>query len=218
MYCNGRMKSLSRQLRKTPPSPRERAKRHITLSGLKPRDMVRWANLNLIDWLNQAESASIRRVLEIIDLAQQAQRIAEEARQAATDEQYFACKVRVGSVLSKLNAALLRYDCKAEVLFYASSLHRQYLFSGRVRNLSETGAVAFLIENLALVHRFRCCVECQRWFFAITEHQRYCGDRCRKRHAAYGRLFKDKRARYMREYRSKEKARDLNAKKLARGN
>lgn len=212
------MKSLIRKLQKKPLSIEERAIRYVTLSGLKPRVMVRGANQNLIDWLNQGRSVSVRRVLEIIDLAQQAQRIADEARQAAADEQYFSAKFRAGTILSKLNAALSRYNCTAIILFWDASLHRRYLFSARGRkDRPEVIAVAFLIENLAFVHRVRRCVECQRWFFGITEHQKYCGDNCRKRHAAHGQSFKEQRRLYMREYRSKEKARDANAKKLARG-
>jgi len=212
------MKSHSRQLRKRKqPSIEERAKQHIRLSGLKPRDMGRWANLNLIDWLNKKQSVRVRRVLGIIALAQEAHRIAEEARQCPTDEQYFSYKVRAGTVLSKLNAVLSRYECKVRVLFYASSVHRHYLFfSGRGTD-PEVIAVAFLIENLALVHRIRRCSECQRWFFAVTEHQKYCGDNCRKRHAARGEEFLERRRTYMRDYRQKQKAADIRAKKLARG-
>ncbi len=77
--------------------------------------------------------------------------------------------------------------------------------------------MAFLIENLALVHRIRRCLECQRWFFAITEHQKYCGDNCRKRHAARGEEFLEKRRIYMRDYRQKQKAADIRASNLARG-
>ena len=178
--------------------------------------MVKWANLNLVDWLNQAKSAGVRRVLDIIALAQQASRIAEEARQASTDEQYFSCKFRESPIVSKLNAALFRYDCKAKILFYDASLHRQYLFSGRVRDQSEARAVAFLIENLTLVHRVRRCVECQRWLFAVTEHQKYCGDNCRKRHAARGADFLAQRRLYMRNYRQGQKAAEMRARKLVK--
>jgi hypothetical protein len=206
------MTSRTRQLRI------EDVKRHIKLSGLKTRDMVRWANLNLIDWLNQAKSASVRRVLDIIVSAQQAQRIAEDARRVATDEQYFSCKVRAGSVLSKLNAALSRYNCMVKVLFYDASLRRHYFFfTGRdSKDRREVVAVAFLIENLALVHRVRRCVECQRWFFAVTEHQKYCGDNCRKRHAAQGADFRAQRRLYMRDYRQQQKAAETRAKKLVK--
>jgi hypothetical protein len=216
VYCNGRVKQQTRQLRKKSVDIGKSAKRHITLSGLKPRDMARWANLNVIDWLNQAKSASIRRVLEIIELAQQAQRIAGAARRVVTDEQYFSLKVQAGAVLSKLNAVLFRYNCTAKIVFYGASLHRQYLFSDRIRDLSETRAVAFLIENLPVVHRVRRCLECERWFFGITEHQKYCGDNCRKRHAAHGLEFLAQRRLYMRGYRQKQKAADMRAKKLVR--
>jgi hypothetical protein len=81
----------------------------------------------------------------------------------------------------------------------------------------EVIAVAFLIENLALVHRIRRCLECRRWFFAITEHQKYCGDNCRKRHAARGDEFLEKRRTYMRDYRQRQKAADMPSTKLARG-
>jgi hypothetical protein len=206
-----------RRLQKTPPSIGERAKQHITLSGLKPGDMVRWANLNLIDWLNHSRSESVRRVLEIIDLAQQAYRIADEARQDSTDEQYFSCGCRLDPVLSKLNTVLFRYECKARTYFHNASVARHYLFFARRRGRDpEVIAVAFLIENLDVVHRVRRCGECERWFFAVTEHQKYCSDNCRKRHAAYGQSFKEKRRLYMREYRRKEKAQDANAEKLAR--
>jgi hypothetical protein len=215
VYCNGRMKSHSRQLRQKPPSIGERAKRHITLSGLKPRDMVRWANLNLIDWLNHSRSGSVRRVLEIIDLAQTGYELHEERRQASTDEQSRSCFGRIMKVLSKLNTILLRYECTARIVSYGSSLSRQYLFLSRRGRDPEVIAVAFLIENLAVVHRVRRCAECQRWFFGITEHQKYCGDNCRKRHAARGEEFLEKRRTYMRDYRQKQKAADMRAKKLA---
>jgi len=189
----------------------------MKLSGLKVRDMARWANQNVIDWVDRARSGSVRRILEIVDLAQQAHQIAEEARQAPTDEQYLSCSDRACSVLSELNAVLFRYDCKTKILLFGSSLHRQYLFSGGARDLSETRAVAFLIENLALVNRIRRCAECRRWFFAVTEHQKYCGDKCRKRHAAHGEEFLEKRRTYMRDYRQNQKAADMRANKLARG-
>jgi hypothetical protein len=204
----------SRQLLNNDPT--DRAKRHIRLSGLTPTKMSRWANLNLIDWLNHARSGGMQRVLEILDLAQEAHRIAEESRHALTQEEHKSSIVRLNPILSKLNAVLFHYNCKARIVCYASSLYRQYLFfSGRSRT-PDVIAIAFLIENLSLVHRIRRCVECQRWFFAITEHQKYCGDNCRKRHAARGEEFLEKRRIYMRDYRQKQKAADIRATKLAR--
>jgi hypothetical protein len=69
-----------------------------------------------------------------------------------------------------------------------------------------------------LLERFRVCgePECKRWFFAITNHQRYCGEACRIRHVAQSQSFKEKRARYMREkYRPQIKQLEERAKQLA---
>jgi len=192
------------------------AKRKIRLSGLKSRDMARWANLNLIDWLNKSHSVSAQRVIEIIGLAQSGFALAQELRQTVTDDQHRSCLTRIMEIVSKLNAVLFRYDCKAKIFWYGSTLSRQYLFLSRSARDPEITAVAFLIENLALAHRVRRCFECKRWFFAITEHQKYCRDRCRKSHAAQGEVFLEKRRTYMRDYRQRQKEADTRAKRLAK--
>jgi hypothetical protein len=56
--------------------------------------------------------------------------------------------------------------------------------------------------------RFRRCQhsDCQRWFYAETTHQIFCGENCRKRHASQSPEFKEKRRIYMREkYRPQQK-------------
>jgi hypothetical protein len=63
---------------------------------------------------------------------------------------------------------------------------------------------------------FRQCRDCSRWFFALAEHQSYCGNSCRKRHASVSEEFKEKRRLYMRAYRRLEKERERRAKTLAR--
>jgi hypothetical protein len=82
----------------------------------------------------------------------------------------------------------------------------------------ETRAIWWLCGNNGRwIDVFRQCRDCSRWFFALAEHQVYCGDACRKRDASCSEKFKQRRRLYMRKYRSAEKARDVNAKKLARG-
>lgn len=69
-----------------------------------------------------------------------------------------------------------------------------------------------------LLERLRVCDEpnCKRWFFAMTNHQRYCAGACRIRHVARSQSFKEKRARYMREkYRPQMKQLEERAKLLA---
>jgi hypothetical protein len=62
--------------------------------------------------------------------------------------------------------------------------------------------------------RFRRCAACSRWIFAVTDHQRFCGEECRKRNAAESPEFKKKRRIYMKErYRPQQK--ELQRRSLA---
>jgi len=203
------MKLRSRQLR-------SEVKTHIKLSGLKPSAMAGWANRNLVDWLNNAKSVGVERVLKILLLAQQARALTEETRLASSSKEYMSCIRRLNPVLDELDTVLLRYNCKAEVFHCDGSLHRHYLFCAPRTKKSEVVAIAFLLENLPVLHRIRRCLDCRCWFFGITEHQKYCGDSCRKRHAAQGEEFLEHRRLYMRDYRRKEKMAEQNSKKFAR--
>lgn len=64
----------------------------------------------------------------------------------------------------------------------------------------ENKAVQWIVQNVSAVHRIRRChrSQCRKWFFAITDHQKYCDDPCRKKEAQQGPEFKRKRAEYMR--------------------
>jgi len=64
---------------------------------------------------------------------------------------------------------------------------------------------------------FRQCGHCSKWFYAMTEHQRYCAVNCRQKSHATSTEFKEKRARYMREtYRPREKRQAKFATELAK--
>jgi hypothetical protein len=83
----------------------------------------------------------------------------------------------------------------------------------------ETHAIWWLCGNRAKwVDYFRQCRDCKRWFFALAEHQSYCGDSCRKRYASQSEEFKEKRRLYMRTYRRTEGERDERARNAARRN
>lgn len=62
--------------------------------------------------------------------------------------------------------------------------------------------------------RIRTCRNCHRWFYAVTNHQTHCSDRCRQHLHSRNVSFKEKRRLYMRRYREAEKSRHLVAKKL----
>jgi hypothetical protein len=57
--------------------------------------------------------------------------------------------------------------------------------------------------------RYRRCSNCSRWFYAQTEHQRFCEEICRKANASKSEVFKEKRRLYMRKRRADEKAEDM---------
>jgi hypothetical protein len=75
----------------------------------------------------------------------------------------------------------------------------------------KSAAVRYLM-NLTLegkLNRVRRCVrsECNRWFIARVKKQQCCSTGCRKVAESKDLAFKKGRARYMRDYRSREKAR-----------
>jgi hypothetical protein len=64
---------------------------------------------------------------------------------------------------------------------------------------AEAFNVSWLLASRDHVERIRRCEDCEKWFYAVTEHQKFCADRCRKHYAAQSEEFKAKRASYMRE-------------------
>lgn len=77
----------------------------------------------------------------------------------------------------------------------------------------EALAATWITSHLDTVHLIRRCRQCPKWFFAVTDHQKYCSTACRKRDASQGESFKEKRARYMREtYRPRVKREEAASK------
>lgn len=68
-------------------------------------------------------------------------------------------------------------------------------------DLMEPFMIARLLDavNQGKISRFRQCLDCRQWFYAVRGHQQFCGDACRRRHEAQSPAFKQKRASYMRE-------------------
>jgi hypothetical protein len=127
--------------------------------------------------------------------------------------------------LRELQSLLIRYSWRPTVedRLYRSLGQRLLWDRTNSADTEENRAVQFLLEQIdghngpARILRFRRCRECARWFYAVKDHQIYCGESCRKRHAAHGQSFKEKRRLYMKKYRSDEAERDARAKRLAKG-
>ncbi len=82
---------------------------------------------------------------------------------------------------------------------------------------TEAGRETFAIWWLCLhkgkfIDYFRQCRECGKWLFALVDHQSFCSDSCRKRHASHDQDFREKRRVYMRAYRRAEKEKDHHAR------
>ena len=66
------------------------------------------------------------------------------------------------------------------------------------------------------ISRIRNCRNCGQWFYAVTDHQAFCDDRCRQQFHSRDKRFKEKRRLYMRRYRKQEKSQDLKAAQMVK--
>jgi len=137
-------------------------------------------------------------------------------RDPKAQELYRTC----ADLIDTVNARLRRYRWVPELKFAldAPITHRQTWDERTESYYHENLAVwIFLIElSEGRIDRFRRCIHCGRWFYAITDHQKYCGAGCRVREHSQGGEFKKKRARYMREkYRPAMREQEAAAKRLA---
>ncbi len=78
----------------------------------------------------------------------------------------------------------------------------------RTAHFKECIAIDWLLRDAELgkMYRYKVCPECKKWFYTLTDHQRFCADPCRKRYASHSEEYKTKRCEYMRRYRQDQKA------------
>ena len=137
-------------------------------------------------------------------------------RDPKAEDLYRTC----AELVDRINARLDRYRWVPELMFRLDSpiTHRETWDERTESYYHENLAVwLFLIElSEGRIDRFRRCVHCARWFYAITDHQKYCAPRCRVKEHSQGEEFRKKRARYMREkYRPALREYEASAKRLA---
>ena len=124
--------------------------------------------------------------------------------------------------IEDLNDALSRYDWRSEIVGDLDGFHEVLRLNRRVspgESTWEYAVVRLLLLTLKTpgeLDRFRQCSDCRAWFFAASSHQRFCGEACRRHHAAASTEFKEKRRIYMQQvYRPQQKKRDARMKALA---
>jgi hypothetical protein len=244
VYCNIHMVTTMRQLRTSKaPTAAEAAKRSIEQAGTTPKTMSRLADKVVIQLLNRKPNPVTERLTGIVELCSTAihltERISHFYVQGTGSD--VALKEERYSILVELNARLSEYEWNPvvrnsvtvnsyfQISFEAGpnpALVKPGPFGERIDFNTPSGAAFFenravqwIVQNVGAVHRIRRChrSQCRKWFFAVTDHQKYCGASCRKRDAAQGDDFKEKRRLYMRKYRDDESEREARAKRLAKG-
>lgn len=218
------MKVTSRQLQKSKTlSAAEVAKRTIVQSGLSPSAMSRWAERNVIRLLNGKPSSVRERVTWIVDACQQVIQLDQQLKLSTAPGAKDALFREVSKTMKDLHSRVATYRCVPLVRYTAEAdrcfdVQYQFLAAGEGAK-PECVAVAWLMDHIQAVHRIRRChrLECRKWFFAVTDHQKYCGDTCRKRDAAQDESFKEKRRLYMRKYRIDRAEDEERSKRQARG-
>jgi hypothetical protein len=179
----------------------------------------------VISLLNKDRNAGAKRVAELVEAFRRADQLMESIKASA--DSGGGPKVLVNDPLMRdINERLSKYQWLPAIFgFIGTEPHfkaRLLMISGKSNDALlalEQCAIQWLVDHVDAVHRIRRChlEKCRKWFFAKTDHQKYCGDNCRQRDAAQGESFKAKRRIYMKKYRRAESERDARAKRLAKG-
>jgi hypothetical protein len=209
------MELRTRQLRNS----LKRAKAHIIASGLTPRLMSKWADQNLIRLLNDPSEAGAAVVTRIVETCLEAHQLATEIQLGVSTDELLKGRIsELVKTLSYLRTLISRYKWIPVVQFVdLSNLAVHYeIEAGRGTSSRECTAIQWLFAHFDVTYRVRRCRECQKWFFGVTDHQKYCRDNCRKLYASRSKDFKTRRKEYMRRYRKQERARQLHAEASAK--
>ena len=205
----------------TPLASAQSTKRAIVQSGLNSKRISDWADLNLIHLLNQKPNRTSKKIVEIVETCHLVIQLDQQLRTLTASRGNESLSKELIKLVERLHASFLEYTCVPVVRYLPTMdgcLSVEYSLAGPSRRAQEMQAVAWILDHIHAMHRIRRCrrASCARWFFAVTDHQKYCGDDCRKRDAQQGEAFKERRRRYMKKYREGEVQRDQTAKRLAR--
>jgi hypothetical protein len=172
----------------------------------------------VISLLNMERNPGAKHVAELIEAFQKAVQRMESIKASSGGEQYV-----VINALADINGRLSKFRWGPAIFGITQpEPHfkvRYVMIAGKINNAAlelEQYATQWIVDHIEAVQRVRRChrPKCRKWFFAKTDHQKYCGDNCRQRDAAQGESFKEKRRLYMKKYRSEEVDRNARAKMM----
>ena len=193
--------------------PAKRLKRLAPFSGEVSTIVVGGLNAGKEMSATVGTSASthcFERVSRLIVLLQRANLLLQRSHRRA--------RPKCEGLIRELNRLSERYKWSPSYRASATGLSLSWHFPDQ-QSWEDTAVwwIRRLVENHTL-HRLRRCSQCQTWFYAATEHQRFCCEKCRKKHASESPIFKEKRRRYMAEvYRPRERQEQIAALDKARG-
>jgi hypothetical protein len=124
-----------------------------------------------------------------------------------------ALNLQGGKIMQDINKALQRYRWSPTIMFCGVTLElleRPEFHERSEEDYLEKFSIWVLLAKFkqGVIGRMRCCEDCRLWFYALTDHQRFCKDSCRKHYASQSSEYRMKRRTYMRDYRSTQKAKD----------
>lgn len=175
----------------------------------------------VISLLNMGRNPGAKRVAELVEAFRRAAQLLESIKASSGGEQRIAV-----NALVEINTQLSKFQWLPAIFgFTQPEPHfkvRYLMGAGKSNDAAlafEQYATQWIVDHVDAVHRIRRChrPQCRKWFFAKTDHQKYCGDNCRQRDAAQGDSFKERRRSYMKKYRREEAARDKRLKQFVRG-
>jgi hypothetical protein len=175
----------------------------------------------VIRLLNMEGNPGAKSVAELVEAFRRATQLMESIKTSSGGEQYIAV-----NALAEINTRLSKFQWLPAIFGVTQpEPHfkvRYLMFAGNSDDAAlamEQYATQWIVDHIDAVHRIRRChfPECHKWFFAKTDHQKYCGGNCRQRDASQGESFKRKRRVYMKKYRREEAERDAKAKRHAKG-
>lgn len=117
-----------------------------------------------------------------------------------------ALKRERDSILDRVNGHLskTRQFHRLEFFHFDTDLILRAEFHARSESARKVEEAIYFLLRYQLageIGKFRTCGECATWFFAVTDHQKYCSAKCRSSRISRSERFKEKRRQYMKRYR-----------------
>jgi predicted nucleic acid-binding Zn ribbon protein len=207
-----RTRTLMRRAAKLPgENPARRFRRPDPLRGVVSAIVLGGLNAGMDTRAAVGTSVSLKdreRVSQLIELLQRAHSLL----QTPTEKSRKECE----GLLGELNTLSQRYKWSTAYVVSETGLGLSWQFPDP-ENWEDISVwwIRRLVETHA-IHKLRQCLHCQVWFYAVTQHQRFCSENCRKKHASKSPVFKEKRRRYMAEvYRPYQKKEEERLRRLA---